>query len=129
MPKPQEGLSVYKEGKWRNKQGLSRIIRWVGQEGLGNPTLELEKETDRMRQWLQKLAPNLEIPVRGVVIFTHPKAELELDNPPVPALLPKQLKNWLRKGNRLPPLPGEAFNQLSELLNEAAGVSETAEEA
>jgi hypothetical protein len=124
VPKPQEGAILFQNGKWHNKQGWSRIIRWIGQEGLGRPELELEREAQQMRNWLQKQAPDLEVPVRGVVVFTHPKAELQLDDPPVPAMSPKQLKGWLRKAGKLSPLPESMVTRLTEILNEAAQVSE-----
>ncbi len=122
--KPQEGQILYEQGKWRQKQGWSRLLRWVGQEGLGKPDSELEGETQTLQNWLQKKAPDLEIPVRGVVVFTHPKAELRLDNPPVPAMAPKQLKGWLRKAGRLPALPDETLTRLTQVMDDAAKVSE-----
>jgi hypothetical protein len=129
IPKPQEGLIEYRDGKWRNKQGWSRVFRWVGQEGLGKPDRELKSEAQTMRDWLQERAPDLEVPVRGIVVFTHPDAELELDNPPVTALSPKQLKGWLRGAGKLDPLPAEEQAQLTEVLDEATQVDDsTAEE-
>jgi hypothetical protein len=124
VPKPQEGQIVYQNGKWRNKQGWQRIFRWVGQEGLGKPEMELEGETQTMRDWLQKQAPDLEVPVRGVLVFTNPNAELALEAPAVPTMAPKQLKGWLRKAGKLSPLPAELQAQLTEVLNEATHVTE-----
>jgi hypothetical protein len=122
IPKPQEGRIVYADGKWRNKQGWSRLLRWVGQEGLGKPEVEAQTEAASMQDWLQRQAPELEIPVRGVVVFTHPSAELDLDDPPVTALAPKQLKGWLRKAGKLSPLSQEVQAQLAEIMNQAARV-------
>jgi hypothetical protein len=120
IPKPQEGRIVYSDGKWRSKQGWSRLLRWVGQEGLGKPEAEAQTEAVTMHDWLQRQAPELDVPVRGLVIFTHPKAELDLDNPPVTVLAPKQLKGWLRKAGKLTPLSQEAQTQLAEVMNQAA---------
>ena len=120
VPRPQEGLTSYQGGKWRNKQGWSRVLRWVGQEGLGKPELELERETQALRDWLEKKTPDLDVPVRGVVLFTHPNAELQLDAPPVTVLRPKQLKGWLRRAGKLPPLSKETSNGLTQLLDTAA---------
>lgn len=122
VPKPQEGLTTYREGKWRNKQGWSRIIRWVGQEGLGNPEQDLAQETQKLTDWLQQKAPDLNVPVRGVVVFTNAKAELQLDAPTVPVMLPKHLKAWLRRAGKLEPLSKETLNRLTQVLNEAAQI-------
>lgn len=124
VPKPQEGRIWFEKGKWRNKQGWSRLLRWVGQEGLGKPDQELERETQKLREWLREQAPDLQVPVRGTIVFTHPKAELELDNPPVSVMVPKQLKGWLRRAGKLPPLPKEKLTMLTRLLDEAAQVDE-----
>lgn len=123
--KPQEGQITYDEGKWRHKQGWSRLLRWVGQEGLGKPDVEAEGEAETMRNWLQKQASDLQVPVRGIVVFTSPKAELDLEDPPVPAMTSKQLKGWLRKAAKLRPLPKEEQVRLTELVDEAAEVGDS----
>jgi hypothetical protein len=122
--KPQEGQILFQDGKWRHKQGWSRVLRWVGQEGLGKPDLEAEQEVQTMQGWLRKQAPDLEVPVRGVVVFTNPKAELNLDGPSVPAMSSKQLKGWLRKAGKLPPISQKEQTRLTELLDEAAHVTD-----
>ena len=124
IPKPQEGQIVYDGAKWRNKQGWSRLFRWVGQEGLGKPEMEVQAEEETMRDWLHRRAPELEVPVRAVIVFTHPNADLQLQDPPVPALAPKQLKGWLRKAGKLPLLSNEDQARLAEFLDEAAQVSD-----
>ena len=103
---------------------MSLNRKWVGQEGLGNPETEVERETVRMQDWLRKQAPDLEVPVRGAVLFAHPNAELELDDPPIITLEPKQVKGWLRRGGKLPPLPEETFDQLCQVLNSGADVGD-----
>jgi hypothetical protein len=122
--KPQEGQILYQGGKWRNKQGWGRLMRWVGQEGLGKPDLEAEGEIQALQHWLQKQVPDLDVPVRAVVVFTHPNAQLQLDEPPVPAMAPKPLKGWLRKAGKLSPLPNETLAELARLLDDAAGVAD-----
>lgn len=120
--KPQEGQVLFQEGKWRNKLGWSRVLRWMGQEGLGEPEREVAQEVQTLREWLQEQAPDLNVPMRGVLVFT--KAQLTLDNPPVPAMAPKQIKGWLRKAGKLPPLPKQTLAQLTQVLNEAVPTDE-----
>ena len=128
VPKPQEGQISFENGRWRHKQGWGRLLRWVGQEGLGKPEQELEREAQTLRDWLQQQAPDLEVPVRGVVLFTNPKASVTIDDPPIPALSPKQLKGWLRKAGKLPPLPKETLARLAMLMDEAAQVGDSEDE-
>jgi hypothetical protein len=122
--KHQDGQILFENGKWRNKQGWIRLLRWVGQEGIGRPESEMENDIQALREWLKSQAPDLEVPVRGVIVFTHPKAELALDDPPAPALTAKQLKGWLRKAGKLPPFPKETLDRLAQVLNQAAKVGE-----
>jgi hypothetical protein len=117
--KPQEGEVVFEDGKWHHRQGWGRLLRWVGQEGLGKPDLEIEHDVQTIQDWLQKQGGDLEVPVRGVVVFTNPKAQLRLEDPPVDAMSSKQLKGWLRKAGKLPPLPKEEQDRLVELLDQA----------
>lgn len=120
--KPQEGLVSLEKGQWHNKQGWSRLLRWIGQEGLGKPDQEAGRETRRLQDWLKTQAPDLDVPVRGVVVFTHPKVELDLNAPPLPTMLAKQLKGWLRKAGKLAPFPQETQARLTKLLDQAARV-------
>ena len=96
---------------------------------MGKPEQELEREAQTLRDWLQQQAPDLEdVPVRGLVVFTNPKAEVKLDDAPTPALSPKQLKGWLRKAGKLPPLPKETLARLTRLLDDAARVGDSEED-
>jgi hypothetical protein len=116
--KPQDGIVLYQDGKWRNKMGWSRAFRWIGQEGLGRPEQEVGLEVESLKDWLQEQAPDLDVPVRGVLVFTQ--ADLQTpDEPPVPAMDPKQIKGWLRKAGKLPPLPQPTLTRLIQVLDEA----------
>jgi hypothetical protein len=55
--KPQEGQISYENGKWRHKQGWGRLLRWVGQEGLGKPDLEAEHEAQTLRNGFMNSSP------------------------------------------------------------------------
>jgi hypothetical protein len=92
---------------------------------LGKPDREVEIDIQTMQDWLQKQGDDQEVPVRGVVVFTNPKAELQLNGPPVDAMSAKQLKGWIRKAGRLPPLSKEDQAQLAELLDEEVSVGES----
>jgi len=118
--KPQEGQILYQDGKWRNKQGWGRLLRWVGQEGLGKPQQEVEMAVEALQKWLASQAPDLEVPIRGIVVFTRSNAELTLDNPPVPTMTTSQVKKWLRKAGKRPELAEETYEQLSRLLPDTA---------
>jgi hypothetical protein len=87
----------------------------------------VEQEVGALKDWLQEQAPDLDVPVRGVLVFN--RAQLALDDPPVPAMAPKQIKGWLRKVGKLPPLSKKTFSRLNQALDEAIQVEEEQEGA
>lgn len=115
VAKPQAGKIAYQNGRWRNPMGLSRIFNWLSEEGLGNPIREAASEVARLQRYLAKENPGLTAEVQPVIVFLHPKAEIDAESSPVPALHIKKLKDWLRsrpKGN----LNREAHAALSRAL-------------
>ena len=78
-----QGMFVYKEGKWKENMTIGRAIRYIVEEHLGDPTRTVLSEVDYLKEKLkQEGLP--EISVRGLVLFTHPAAIVEVKNPPVP---------------------------------------------
>ncbi len=118
--KTQGGQVIYspeKGGRWRHIQRGKFWRQFAGQEGIGLPDFEAERQAERLRRWLARRLPDVEVPVRGVVVFVHPNVTLEADESPVPALLGKKLKTWLRGPGKLKPLPDDVRRRLAEVLD------------
>jgi hypothetical protein len=118
--KTQGGQVIYspeKGGRWKHVQRGKFWRQFAGQEGIGLPDFEAERQAERLRRWLARKLPDVEVPVRGVVVFVHPNVALEADESPVPALLGKKLKPWLRGPGRLKPLPDDVRRRLAEVLD------------
>jgi len=69
---------------------------------LGNPAYELRRDVARLQQFLEaRLSPIAEgekpVPLSGLVWFANPEARLILDQPTVPVLHGRALKEHLRK--------------------------------
>jgi hypothetical protein len=100
----QSGTVVYDKNRWRAKGGgfLQSYMRLFGQENLGRPELESEAEIDSAKRYLTRVLPDgMEIPpVRSVLLFAHPKVELKVENTPIPAMTPKDLKDFLREKSK-----------------------------
>ena len=60
----------------------------------------------------------VEVPVRSLILFTHPEVTLEIDNDtaPVPAIRGVEVKRWLRKNAMRPQLAEEARTALEKAL-------------
>lgn len=115
-PKDQGGKVRCQGKKWHHEAGWKRIWRLFGQEGLGNPTKEVQAEVEKLRRFLAQRVPGEEAPIEGVVVFTNPQVDLETENPAVPVLDGKQFKSFLRSLSKERPIPGGQRKQLAEIL-------------
>ncbi len=99
-----EGRFQYKNGRWHEYMRLGRAIRYIVEEHLGDPIKAAFSAKEYLQRELrEKIEGGEEIPVNAVVVFTHPRCVLELDETPIPVVKAAQLKRTIpQKGNRLP---------------------------
>lgn len=111
-----DGRFSYREGRWKEKMTLSRALRWIVEEHLGNPARSaLAEAADLQRRFAERLPGGVDIPVKAVVVFTHPGAQVELvDEPGAPVVKVEKLKKVVvEKGKRLSP---EAYEGVQAVL-------------
>lgn len=99
------GQFTYKNGRWREHMTFGRTLRYIVEEHLGDPLksahlgmVYLEK---RLRQ---VVGEEVRLPVKAVVVFTHPAVRLEIEDPPLPVVTLDKLKKHLQ-------LPGPRLEQ------------------
>lgn len=100
-PFPQTGKVTYdeKKGRWK-KMGGNLYLRFFGQDNIGRPDKEIERDQARLKAALSKI-PDFEVPeIRSALIFTDEKAIVEADNAPRPTLHARQLKKTIRKESK-----------------------------
>ncbi|MBM4464402.1 MAG: NERD domain-containing protein [Chloroflexi bacterium] len=95
-PRHQGGKIRYQGGKWHHELGWRWILRFFGQEGLGNPSREVQSEVEKLSRFLAQRLSDDNVPVEGVVVFTNPEVDLQIETPPVPVLDGRQFKLFLR---------------------------------
>ena len=104
MPNFQSGTIAYVKNRWRAKGGgfLQAYMRMFGQDNIGRPDLESEAEIDSAKRYFKRVLPEgTEIPeVRSALLFANPKVELKTEGAPIPALTPKDLKDFLREKSK-----------------------------
>lgn len=111
---------VLAEGiRWRQPFRLTRVLGIFGQEGLGDPVGEAMGEAERLQKWLREALPDVEVEVDPLVFFVQP-VKITRNDPAVPPILPKELKNYLRNQQRKQRLPDPVRRRLSELFRTAA---------
>ncbi len=118
LPKRQGGEITYANSRWRQK-GHNRFLAFFAQEGLGNPTAELEVEVKLLEGFLEKKLPDAKIEVKGIIVFTDIGATVQADAAPAPVLHTKKVKEYIRRQPKAPTLTPAMMAQ----LNEAIGVA------
>jgi hypothetical protein len=104
MPYYQSGTIVYEKKRWKSKGGgfIQSYLRLFGQENMGRPEIESAAEAESVKRYLGRLLPDgSEIPeIKSLLLFTSPKAELIIEDAPLPAITPKDLKDFMRERSK-----------------------------
>ncbi len=90
---------------WRARGPLGPLFLYLRQEGLGDPFKDADKDADKVQAIVDQAVPGADIEVQPVIVFTSPKATLEVDDPAIPVAYadPKKkpsLKSLLREDKR-----------------------------
>lgn len=119
--KYQVGNIRYADGKWK-QSGMSLVRRLFGQEGLGNPERDAQRDLQKLVGFLEKEVPELEeIPVGVMLVFTSKGVELDVVDSPIPAYHFTKLKGVFKRTTQGPPLPEESYDLLQAAFDEKAG--------
>ncbi len=120
MPYYQSGKIIYEKKHWKSKGGgfLQSYLRLFGQENMGRPEIESETEIEATRRYLLKILPdNTEIPpIRALLLFTSPKVELSVEDAPLPAITPKDLKDFMREKSKENALSNQVLESITQVL-------------
>jgi hypothetical protein len=123
IPFFQSGTVVYDKKRWRAKGGgfLQSYMRLFGQENIGRPELESEAEIESAKRYLKRILPEgAEIPlVRAALLFANPKVELQVKDAPLPAMTPKDLKDFLREKIKEKPISDLMLSSIRASLPQA----------
>ena len=105
LPKAQKGQIMYRDGRWQHKGGARKLLQLVGEPGLGNPEKDLQTEVDSIKEWVAKNVTEFEVPVQGIVVFTHPEAVVDVSDAPIVAIPAVELPEYFKvrmKGQTTP---------------------------
>jgi hypothetical protein len=110
--------------RWKHKNA-NFFLTFFGQEGLSNPNAEAAADAESIAKYLAQKVGGEIPPVQSIIVFFNDGVTIEAENPPIPALHVKQLKEYLRKnvkGNTLKDTTGrktlsaEQIAMLDEVL-------------
>jgi len=113
-----EGFFTYKAGKWHESITMGRAVRYIVEEHLGNPIKSARGAEMRLADLLsQRVDGGEAIPVRSVVVFTHPRVELQVENPEIPVLKVDKLRKHLSpKSSKESKLPEGLYSAVRQFL-------------
>jgi hypothetical protein len=103
--------------KWHQKFHWGRLLLFFGQEGLGNPTREVRAKIESLQRFLDRRLPEVDVPIEGLIVFTNPRARLELIDPAIPVVTSNKLKAFLRQQKKKR-IPAEQRKELAEIFEE-----------
>lgn len=118
-----EGKFNYSGGKWHQKFSVNRTLRFLVEETLGDPIARVQAGVEKIKALVAEKI-DAPVPVDGMVLFSHPNVDYEVEGPPVPVVQPQALGKRLPAHDKLAP---EVAAKLRELLNEAADLDEDEE--
>ena len=121
IPYHQQGRIVYEKGRWKQKGGgfMQRYLRVFAQEGIGRPDLEAPAEVAALNRFINRKLPDTPVTEASVaLVFTNDRAQLEIENAPLPTLPLKKLKETVRKAAKSKPMSPELIQEINLLFVE-----------
>jgi hypothetical protein len=122
VTRPQDGSITCRANRWSRDAGagLKRLGGLLGGTSFGDPSADVSRGVERVRQRLQDqgIAPDEQPPVDGIVVFTSPAAKLRIDGCSYPVTGLKGLRNNVRggKGSRDRVLDEKAAGRVVQAL-------------
>jgi hypothetical protein len=119
-PRGQKGEVTYEDGGWRHKAGWRKVLQLFGEPALGKPHKEVEEEVEWLKDWIDEVMPEEDIPVNGVIVFTDPGVRLHVeDDSEIPIMVLDDLPRYMRGGlKEQPTIRTTTQTELRGLLDE-----------
>lgn len=120
-----DGRIYANQSGWRMSFDLLRLLRWFSAEQLGNPSRDLQAQIEKLEAFIHdRLGEEFSPPIDGLILFTNPKAVIEVSNVELPIVFvpekPDSLKEALKKPKGTSLISQQDYNLLYELFEEEA---------
>ena len=118
-PYHQRGQVIFRKNRWKMSGGgfMQSYMRIFGQESLGRPDIEIENEIAKLHKYLSKQMDGSQIPdIKPLMIFTSDDVEIDAEEPPVPAMKLKQVKDFIRQRAKERPIGQLQLSEVKEAL-------------
>jgi hypothetical protein len=121
LPRSNGGDISFNGRVWARGKGGFGALRFLSEGGLGNPIAEVNEAMAKLANYLQTNgSPELirELEARPIIVFTNPKAHLEVKSSPIPVVQVKELKGVFRRAKAT--LSPEKVEELRVVLSREA---------
>ena len=115
----QGGTITYEKKRWRQKGGgfIQNYLKIFGQENIGRPEIEGAAQVNSLNKYFNKVLPDIQIPdIQIAAIFSNPKVELTANDSPIPALTPKEFKEFIKEKGKENPLSQLTIKAIQDIL-------------
>jgi hypothetical protein len=112
-----EGKITNNGNKWSRRPSLGVLLRTLVEGGLGNPSNDALREARHLGQFLVKTLGEEKakgLAIQPLILFIDARAQLDVTDPSIPVLTPREVKNFMRKAQREVRLSQEQLNDVSE---------------
>ncbi len=120
LPYLQGGTISFQKNRWRASGGSfsQKYLRIFGQENIGRPDLDASSEIDAARRFLARKLPEggASPEIKAALIFFNPNIELKIEDAPLPALKPAELKDFLKQQAKEKPIGKMTLDNIQNAL-------------
>jgi hypothetical protein len=128
VTRPVLGDIVVQGERYKRRRGPFGWLQFISEGALGNPGRDARRGAEDVKAYLaQRFGAEAaeRIPVEPLVIFTHPRATLTVEQPDVPTVHVREARNEVRRLTTGTRVPSEIARRLEyELVQDAAGEGE-----
>ena len=118
-PRSHAGDISFENGRWRHKAGMRKFLQLFGEPSLGKPDQDLQREIDWVKEWMDEIMPEDDVPVNGAVVFTGKDANLRVTGQSLPTMVVGDLVRHMKEGLKgTPVLTTAKQKELRRILDE-----------
>jgi hypothetical protein len=119
--RPFVGDIQVKGDRWGRRRGVIGWLQFLSEGALGNPTKDAQRGIDEVRSHLVgRIGSDLaeKVPIQGLVVFTHPRVALTIDDPTIAIAHARDAREAIRRLSSGPRLLGDVGRRVEAALLE-----------
>ncbi|MBE0696311.1 MAG: hypothetical protein IH586_05250 [Anaerolineaceae bacterium] len=116
VPQYQAGTITFENNRYKQR-GVRLFSRVVGQEGITRPDMEAQGFCQDMEKFIKKTdAPDQMPAIQSLILFTNPKAVVQVQDSPIPTMHVEKLKDFIRRKAKEQPAEMVKIRAMQDLL-------------